>query len=104
METKVLEATNNDAWGAPSALMRGLADSSMAPENQDFMMNALYRRLTLNDPRLWLNIYKALVLLEYLLKYGHHDLVTSVQSHMTILQNLKTFTYIDDKGKDKGVN
>ncbi|KAI8098981.1 ENTH-domain-containing protein [Halteromyces radiatus] len=104
MESKVLQATNMDAWGAPSSLMRSLAQGTMESEKLNIIMPALYRRLTVKESKQWLQVYKGLVLLEYLLKYGDDQVLSYAQSHQDVLNSLKTFEYIDEKGQDKGVN
>ncbi|CAO3594418.1 unnamed protein product [Absidia cylindrospora] len=104
MESKVLQATNTDAWGAPSTLMRSLAQGTMETEKLDVIMPALYRRLTVKDTRQWLQVYKALVLLEYLIKYGDDQVLAFVQSHPQVLTTLQSFEFIDEKGQDKGYN
>ena len=49
-------------------------------------------------------IYKSLVLLNYLLRNGSERVVTSAREHIYDLRTLENFTYIDELGKDQGVN
>ncbi|KAI8331764.1 hypothetical protein BC941DRAFT_438404 [Chlamydoabsidia padenii] len=104
MESKVLQATNTDAWGAPSSLLRSLADGTRETDKLNVIMPSLYRRLTVKDTRQWLQIYKALVLLEYLVKYGDDQVLPFVQSHQEVLVTLQSFEFLDEKGQDKGYN
>ncbi|CAO3611163.1 unnamed protein product [Cunninghamella blakesleeana] len=104
MESKVLQATNMDAWGAPSSLMRSIADGTKETERLNIIMPAIYRRFIVKETKLWLQVYKALVLLEYLIKYGDEQVLNYVQSNIKVFESLKTFEYIDEKGYDKGVN
>ncbi|KAF7357396.1 ENTH-domain-containing protein [Mycena sanguinolenta] len=46
----------------------------------------------------------ALQLLEYLIKNGSERVVDDARSHISTLKMLRNFHYIDDKGKDEGVN
>ncbi|KAI9306967.1 hypothetical protein BJ944DRAFT_229025, partial [Cunninghamella echinulata] len=58
MESKVLQATNMDAWGAPSSLMRSIADGTKDTEKLNIIMPAIYRRFIVKETRLWLQVYK----------------------------------------------
>jgi hypothetical protein len=51
-----------------------------------------------------INSTKALQLLEYLIKHGSERVVDDARSHISTLKMLRNFHYIDDKGKDEGVN
>lgn len=52
----------------------------------------------------WREIYKALQLLEYLIKHGSERVVDDARSHIGTIKMLRNFHYIDDKGKDEGIN
>jgi len=52
----------------------------------------------------WRHVYKALILLEYLIKNGHERVVYNAKDHIYELKGLSHFEYIDDKGKDQGIN
>ena len=56
------------------------------------------RRLTLN------NGSKALQLLEFLIKNGSERVIDDARSHLSLLKMLRQFHYIDQNGKDQGVN
>jgi epsin len=43
-------------------------------------------------------------LLEYLVKHGSERVVDDARSHISTLKMLRSFHYIDDKGKDQGLN
>jgi ENTH domain len=47
---------------------------------------------------------QALQLLEYLVKHGSERVVDDARSHVSTLKMLRSFHYIDEKGKDQGVN
>ncbi|CAG8626082.1 19067_t:CDS:2, partial [Racocetra fulgida] len=46
----------------------------------------------------------ALQLLEYLVKHGAERVVDDARAHMQTIKMMRNFAYIDDKGKDQGVN
>ena len=47
---------------------------------------------------------QALQLLEYLVKHGSERVVDDARSHISTLKMLRSFHYIDEKGKDQGIN
>lgn len=64
----------------------------------------IYRRFTEKSAEEWRQIYKALQLLEYLIKHGSERVIDDARSHITLLKMLRQFHYIDQNGKDQGVN
>jgi hypothetical protein len=86
-------------------------------------MPAIYTRFMEKEARQWREIYKvrhftvyyghffhltyryqALQLLEYLIKNGSERVVDDARSHVGTIKMLRNFHYIDDKGKDQGIN
>ncbi|KAI7903841.1 uncharacterized protein BX663DRAFT_452447, partial [Cokeromyces recurvatus] len=104
METKVHEATSNDPWGASSTLMQEIAQGTYNYQYFNEIMPTIYRRFTEKESKQWRQIYKALVLLEYLIKNGSERVVDDARSHVSMIKILRNFYYIDDKGKDEGIN
>lgn len=49
-------------------------------------------------------IFQSLLVLQYLIKNGSERVVTSAREHIYDLRSLENYTYIDDVGKDQGVN
>jgi hypothetical protein len=47
---------------------------------------------------------QALQLLEYLVKHGSERVVDDARSHVATIKMLRNFYYIDEKGKDQGLN
>ena len=55
--------------------------------------------------RKWmLTIAQALQLLEFLVKNGSERVVDDARSHLSLIRMLKQFHYIDQNGKDQGIN
>lgn len=85
-------------------------------------MPAIYSRFMEKEARQWRQIYKvcsfvqpclpladwsspqALQLLEYLVKNGSERVVDDARSHISTVKMLRNFYYIDEKGKDQGIN
>ena len=64
----------------------------------------IYRRFTEKSAEEWRQIYKALQLLEFLIKHGSERVIDDARSHLTLLKMLRQFHFIDQNGKDQGVN
>ncbi|KAJ2090565.1 Epsin-3, clathrin recruitment and traffic between the Golgi and endosome [Coemansia sp. RSA 986] len=104
VEIKVNEATGPEPWGASSTLMREIADATHDRKNFEDIMAAIYLKANDTDPGSWRQVYKALQLVEYLVKNGSERVVDDVRSHITIIKTLKNFHHIDANGKDQGIN
>lgn len=68
-QIKVREATSNDPWGPSSTLMSEVADLTYNVVAFTEIMQMIWKRLN-DHGRNWRHVYKALVLLEYLIKTG----------------------------------
>lgn len=44
------------------------------------------------------------MLLEYLVKNGSERVIDDARSHVSLIKVLRNFYYIDEKGKDEGIN
>ncbi|KAI0049420.1 ENTH-domain-containing protein [Auriscalpium vulgare] len=104
MEAKVREATNDEAWGASSTLMQEIAQGTFNFQQFNEIMPCIYAQFMEKEARQWRQIYKALQLLEYLVKHGSERVVDDARSHVSTIKMLRSFHYIDDKGKDQGIN
>ncbi|KAF9649779.1 ENTH-domain-containing protein [Thelephora ganbajun] len=104
MEAKVQEATNDEPWGASSTLMQEIAQGTFNFQHFNEIMPAIYSRFMEKEARQWRQIYKALQLLEYLVKNGSERVVDDARSHISTVKMLRNFYYVDDKGKDQGIN
>ena len=67
-------------------------------------MPCIYSRFMEKEASQWREIYKALQLLEYIIKHGSERVVDDARSHVSTIKMLRNFHYIDDKGKDQGIN
>ncbi|KAJ3368286.1 Epsin-3, clathrin recruitment and traffic between the Golgi and endosome [Allomyces arbusculus] len=103
LEQKVREATSNDAWGASTSLMNEIAQGTYDYQGFNEIMPAVYRRFS-QDGHTWRNIYKALTLIEFLIKNGSDRCVDYIRTHTYEIKACLRFHHVDDKGKDQGVN
>ncbi|PYI13533.1 ENTH-domain-containing protein [Aspergillus violaceofuscus CBS 115571] len=104
MEAKVREATNNEPWGASNSLMHEIASGTHSYQLLNEIMPMIYKRFTDKTAEEWRQIYKALQLLEFLVKNGSERVVDDARSHMSLLRMLRQFHFIDQNGKDQGIN
>ncbi|ODV58558.1 Ent3p [Ascoidea rubescens DSM 1968] len=104
MEAKVREATNNEPWGTSSSLMQQIAAGTYNYREREEICGLIFRRFTEKSANEWRQIYKALQLLEYLVKNGSERIVDDARSNMSLIGLLKGFHYIDSQGKDQGIN
>ncbi|ORX92886.1 hypothetical protein K493DRAFT_131164, partial [Basidiobolus meristosporus CBS 931.73] len=104
MEAKVREATNNDPWGASSTLMQEIAQGTYNFQYFNEIMGTIYKRFTEKEAKDWRQIYKALTLLEYLIKNGSEKVIDDARGHLSMIKMFRSFHYIDEKNKDQGVN
>lgn len=63
-------------------------------------------RINLLEYALWQNEadVQALTLLEFLVKNGSERVVDDARAHVSTIKMLRSFHYIDEKGKDQGIN
>lgn len=104
MEAKVREATNNEPWGAPTTLMAQIAAGTYNYREREEIIGFIFRRFTEKAANEWRQIYKSLQLLDYLIKNGSERLIDDVRANLSLIQMLKSFHYIDSKGRDQGIN
>lgn len=64
----------------------------------------IYHRFTEKTAEQWRQIYKALQLLEFLIKNGSERVIDDARSHLSLLKMLRQFHFIDANGKDQGIN
>lgn len=68
------------------------------------IMPLIFRNFMEREAREWRPIYKSLQLLEYLIKNGSERVVDDARSHLGTIKILRNFHYIDEAGKDQGLN
>uniref|UniRef100_A0A3B3D7N3 Clathrin interactor 1b n=1 Tax=Oryzias melastigma TaxID=30732 RepID=A0A3B3D7N3_ORYME len=104
IESKVREATNDDPWGPSGQLMGEIAKSTFMYEQFPEVMNMLWTRMLKDNKKNWRRVYKALLLLAYLIRNGSERVVTSAREHIYDLRSLENYNFIDENGKDQGIN
>lgn len=101
-QVKVREATSNDPWGPSSTLMSEIADLTYNVVAFSEIMQMIWKRLN-DHGKNWRHVYKALVLLEYLIKTGSEKVAQQCKENIFAIQTLKDFQYVEEN-KDQGMN
>lgn len=96
------EATSNDPWGPSSTLMAEIADLTYNVVAFSEIMQMIWKR-TNDHGKNWRHVYKALLLLEYLIKTGSEKVAQQCKENIFSIQTLKDFQHLEE-GKDQGVH
>uniref|UniRef100_A0A182QE34 ENTH domain-containing protein n=1 Tax=Anopheles farauti TaxID=69004 RepID=A0A182QE34_9DIPT len=104
IEGKVREATNDEPWGPTGPLMQELAHATFTYEHFPEVMSMLWKRMLQDNKTNWRRTYKSLLLLNYLVRNGSERVVTSSREHIYDLRSLENYTFVDENGKDQGIN
>ncbi|CAL4125041.1 unnamed protein product, partial [Meganyctiphanes norvegica] len=104
VEAKVREATNEEAWGPTGPQMQELAQSTFYYEQFPEVMGMLWKRMLQDNRTAWRRTYKSLLLLNYLVRNGSERVVTSAREHIYDLRTLENYKFVDEHGKDQGLN
>ena len=101
-QVKVRKATSNEPWGPSSTLMSEIADLTYNVVAFSEIMQIVWKRLN-DHGKNWRHVYKALVLLEYLIKTGSEKVAQQCRDNLFAIQTLKDFQYFEDN-KDQGLS
>ena len=99
----VQEATNNEACVPDAKTLACIADAAFDMDDMWRIAKVLHQRLSrAADWKEWRPVYKALVVLEFLLTHGPEDLPREFLPDMPAMHDLRSFNYVDDKGFNWG--
>ncbi|CAB3364633.1 Hypothetical predicted protein [Cloeon dipterum] len=101
-QVKVREATSNDPWGPSSTIMSEIADLTYNVVAFTEIMQMVWKRLN-DHGKNWRHVYKALMLLEYLIKTGSEKVASQCKENIFVIQTLRDFQHIEDS-HDQGLN
>ncbi|KAI9838333.1 MAG: hypothetical protein M1819_005601 [Sarea resinae] len=104
VQVKVRNATSNDPWGPTGTDMSEIAQMTFNNSNDFYeIMDMLDKRL--NDKgKNWRHVLKSLKVLDYCLHEGSELVVTWARKNIYIIKTLREFQYIDEDGRDVGLN
>ncbi|KNC34292.1 hypothetical protein FF38_05961, partial [Lucilia cuprina] len=101
-QVKVREATSNDPWGPSATIMAEIAELTNNVVAFSEIMQMIWKRLN-DHGKNWRHVYKALILLEYLIKTGNEKVSQQCKENIFAIQTLREFTYFEE-GKDQGTH
>ncbi|XP_062871649.1 epsin-3 isoform X2 [Trichomycterus rosablanca] len=102
-EIKVREATSNDPWGPPTSLMMEISELTFNVVAFAEVMGMVWKRLN-DHGKNWRHVYKALTLLDFLIKTGSDRVAQQCKENIHAIQTLRDFQYIDRDGQDQGLH
>ncbi|TDL24382.1 ENTH-domain-containing protein [Rickenella mellea] len=100
-QSKVREATSNDLPLPSGKQMNELAQMSYHQPDFVEIMEVLDMRLN-EKGKNWKQLYKALVVLDYLLHWGSENVVAYFKDNIHVIKNLREFQHVDDRN-DGGI-
>eukprot|EP01100_Stratorugosa_tubuloviscum_P004616 TRINITY_DN215_c0_g6_i1.p1 TRINITY_DN215_c0_g6~~TRINITY_DN215_c0_g6_i1.p1 ORF type:complete len:291 (-),score=140.16 TRINITY_DN215_c0_g6_i1:133-1005(-) len=104
IEKKVREATHDDGWRPPEKLLIDIANASHSYKDLPVIMSIIWKRLS-DHTKNWKRLYKALILVDYLLKKGSDQVSYEVSVRRSEIQTLTMFQHGGSfDGKDIGVH
>lgn len=101
-QVKVREATSNDPWGPSATVMSEIADLTYNVVAFSEIMQMIWKRLN-DHGKNWRHVYKALILLEYLIKTGTEKVAAQCKENIFAIQTLREFVHFEE-GKDSGTH
>ncbi|XP_067613316.1 epsin-1 isoform X3 [Eurosta solidaginis] len=101
-QVKVREATSNDPWGPSATIMAEIADLTYNVVAFSEIMQMIWKRLN-DHGKNWRHVYKALILLDYLIKTGTEKVAQQCNENIFAINTLREFVYFEE-GKDQGTH
>ena len=103
LEKRIAEACSNKPWGASSTMLAEIAQSTYDYQEYPVVMQNVWKRVN-ESGRNWRIVYKALTLLEYLIRNGSERSVEDARDHIYQIRTLCDFQYTEPGGVDQGIN
>ena len=103
LEIKVRECTSNDPWGVKLSDKLEVADHTFNYEDFKLIMSVIRIRLA-DVGKDWRHVQKGIQLIEFLVVNGSERCLEEARDMQSLIRHLKNFKYVDDEGKDWGVN
>ncbi|MCO5579001.1 hypothetical protein L7F22_032852 [Adiantum nelumboides] len=102
MQLLTEEATNEDPWGPETRTMAILADAAFELEEYERIVQVIHHRLEGGKKGPWRQLYKTLVVLEYLLTHGPKSMGREFRTDACWVEELCQFNLTDHQGIDRG--
>lgn len=99
-EKKVYEALSSKNWGASTTLMQDIANETSDYEKFQIVMNLVWASLE-TEGKSWKQIFKALTLIDFLVKNGSERVIESSRDRLHKIRSLQDYNYYE-QSVDKG--
>lgn len=102
VEARIYEALSHKNWGSSSTLMNEIARDSFDYDKFNTVTRIIWESLENPRPAAWRVVFKALTLLEHLVKNGSERCVDDGRNHSHTLRGLFNFNYYEgavDRGQ-----
>ncbi|CAD7970960.1 unnamed protein product [Amoebophrya sp. A120] len=101
LEKKLHEATSNQNWNVSNTLKYSLSDATRSGHDFRVIMQHIWECIHPAKGRKWRQVFKALTLLEFLVKNGADRCTDDVRDNQFKIRQLSSFSHIEE-GKDRG--
>ncbi|KAL7127418.1 hypothetical protein ABFS83_14G251600 [Erythranthe nasuta] len=98
------EATNGNLGGPDARILKILTKAAFEVDDYWRIVGILHKRLVKFEKRNWVESYKGVVVLEYLLTHGPESVAEEFQRDRDVISQMAAFQYIDEKGFNWGLN
>lgn len=95
VEARIYEALSHKNWGSSSTLMNEIARDSYDYDKFNTITRILWESIDNPRPAAWRVVFKALTLLEHLIKNGSEKCVDDGRNHSHLLRGLFNFNYYE---------
>lgn len=95
VEARVYEVLSHKNWGSPSSLMHEVARDTFDIERFHVVTRLMWEGMENQRPAAWRIVFKALTLLEFLVKNGAERCVDDARNHGHVLRSLGQFNYYE---------
>ncbi|XP_004505866.1 uncharacterized protein [Cicer arietinum] len=102
-ELMIEEATNGNPWAPNTLTLRSISKAAFELDDYWRIIEILHKRLAKFDKKNWRSSYNSLIVLEHLLTHGPESVAEEFQSDKDVINQLKSFQYIDDNGFNWGL-
>jgi epsin len=95
VEARVYEVLSHKNWGSSSSLMHEVARDTFEVERFHVVTRLMWEGVENQRPAAWRVVFKALTLLEFLIKNGAERCVDDARNHGHVMRQLAQFNYYE---------
>jgi epsin len=95
VEARVYEVLSHKNWGSSSSLMHEVARDTFEMERFHVVTRLMWEGMENQRPAAWRIVFKALTLLEFLIKNGAERCIDDARNHGHVLRSMGQFNYYE---------